>query len=205
MHVWNRQQCRWVQWHGSAAAWRRLPHAVVSTVCSGTLAAVLALPAHKPAPTARPKSVSSPASYNSAAYRPAPYGAGNAGPWQGAATGFAAPYQVADTAIPPFTPTGPSNGPLPRPFTPAPPPPPMPPLIPPGLPLGPVPVTVPSPPDHPPPRTLVPPQPVPEPGSAPLLATGVGGLLLLRRSRPKIDRRQAAAGRPLRDPRKDIG
>lgn len=46
MYVWNRLECRWVKWHGSAAAWRRLPHAVKTAVCSGAMSTLLAMPPH---------------------------------------------------------------------------------------------------------------------------------------------------------------
>lgn len=201
MHVWSRQQCRWIQWHGSLAAWRRLPHAIVSAVCSGTLAAVLALPNHKPVQSAQPQPVSRPALYSAALYSAASYEpamdgavAGSVGPWQAATPSFAAPFQVADAATPPFTPSVPASGPPPGGFTTAPPPPPSPPLIPPRLPLGPIPTTVPPPPGHPPPRASIPPQRVPEPASALLLGTGAAGLLTLRRFRSQVSRRRSTRG-----------
>ena len=45
MLIWSRLCCRWVAWHGTRAAWLRLPHAViVSTaacvVCSGPMRAL---------------------------------------------------------------------------------------------------------------------------------------------------------------------
>lgn len=42
LHIWSRLHCRWLVWHGTRAAWLKLPHAIVlgCTVAAGTLTAV---------------------------------------------------------------------------------------------------------------------------------------------------------------------
>lgn len=34
MLIWDRIHCRWIEWRGSAAAWRALPHASVAGACA---------------------------------------------------------------------------------------------------------------------------------------------------------------------------
>ncbi len=56
LHVWSRIKCKWVVWHGTRAAWLRLPHAVIlgCTVAAGTLAAVHIEHMHVSTPVAAP-------------------------------------------------------------------------------------------------------------------------------------------------------
>ncbi len=37
LHIWSRLYCRWVRWRGTLAAWKLLPHAVVTATCTITL------------------------------------------------------------------------------------------------------------------------------------------------------------------------
>ena len=34
MLIWDRIHCRWIEWRGSAAAWRALPHASIIGTCA---------------------------------------------------------------------------------------------------------------------------------------------------------------------------
>ena len=46
MMIWDRICCRWVAWHGTARAWRALPHAVMTLACVVCSGPMRALPAH---------------------------------------------------------------------------------------------------------------------------------------------------------------
>ncbi len=86
MMFWDRLCCRWVAWHGTARAWRALPHAVVTTacvVCSGPMRA-LPVPAGGVMPPAHVQAMA-PAWPPMGAFLPG-YGGGFSG---GAAEGFA--------------------------------------------------------------------------------------------------------------------
>ncbi len=52
LHYWSRTLCRWRTWHGTFAAWKALPHAVVGAGCTVALSAVVIhhLDGPKPAP-----------------------------------------------------------------------------------------------------------------------------------------------------------
>lgn len=54
MMVFDRRTCRWRPWHGSRAAWLKLPHAVATSVCVLSAATVLALPPRPPRPPGVP-------------------------------------------------------------------------------------------------------------------------------------------------------
>lgn len=65
MHVWSRRLCRWVAWHGTRAAWLRLPRAhPLATACLAGAAGVFthaALTAKPPPPPALALNVEPPA------------------------------------------------------------------------------------------------------------------------------------------------
>lgn len=47
MFIWSRRLCRWIRWHGSHAAWLRLPRAhPLKSACLAAGAAVGAVSAH---------------------------------------------------------------------------------------------------------------------------------------------------------------
>ena len=154
MMVFDHRHCRWRPWHGSRAAWLKLPHAVATGLC---LLGTAALPASAPLPP-RP-----------ASGHAAPVVAERAGP---AMAIFLPSPWLGETGI---TAGGPSAGG-----------PPMllggggggsgPPAPPPGTAPQPPIVTVTTALPPAPPRT-----PVPEPGSAPVLAIATLALIGLRR------------------------
>ena len=58
LHIWSRLHCRWEVWRGTLAAWKALPHAVV-TGCAITVGAVVLH--HFAAPRIAPEPISAPA------------------------------------------------------------------------------------------------------------------------------------------------
>ena len=159
MMVFDHQHCRWRPWHGSRAAWLRLPHAVATGLCllgTATLPASAPLPRHPPAPHPAP-AVATAAGPAVAIFLPTP--------WVGGiVTSGGAPVPVGGPMLLGGGGTGggggtDGGGPTPAPGLPAPPP-----------------ITATT--------TLTPTQPrtpVPEPGSAAVLAVASLALILLRR------------------------
>jgi hypothetical protein len=62
LHIWSRLHCRWVRWHGTYAAWLRLPHAVALGCTAAVVITAVHLARPKP-PALRSVPVAAPAMY----------------------------------------------------------------------------------------------------------------------------------------------
>lgn len=174
LHIWNKTLCRWMPWHGTRAAWRQLPHAVIGLGCSLAGAGLLPLSSmpHYPIVTPGAPAIKPVVSGIVPAFTPFIFPGGGSG------SGFTAGILAGSTPDTPSDPTPATFSP-PAIFT-------LPPtLVPPNI------ITPPLPDTPLPPLTITPlppPTQVPEPGSALLLATALtafGALCLRRPVKPK--------------------
>ncbi|MGC8477867.1 MAG: PEP-CTERM sorting domain-containing protein, partial [Acetobacteraceae bacterium] len=129
MMVFDRQHCRWRPWHGSRAAWLKLPHAVATGLCvlgTAALRASAPLPPRPPAPRPAPAAVGRsgppaavflPTPWLSGALRTPgtpppgqpllPGGGGGGGPPLPAPGPLPPPIVTVTTALPPVSPPAP--------------------------------------------------------------------------------------------------